>query len=975
MPPLEPYITVVTPWGTFDTKDRIMDLGNVVTTTNDLGSSSSVSLTLSDTDLILKTAYNSSLMYNQPIVVWQHFEGGIGHILFEGVAGGDIVWDEGQRTLSLDVESLVTSDKVGHIVKTATDEEGIWAPLTWDTEWVLGIELEALNEQAFGKMWPLGFGDVINCPALRLTKPIVGKLQANIDQDAVTITIDGGDKFPQGVDTTIRVGKVFYTGQFVGDVFTPSVSNVTWVLTAPFYESKYADRPDDDKDVKAAWINDMFDYNNAWIQVTGTGITGTALVHVSEQLGRKLIFDFAPPVLLTSAHTITGFTGALKAGQITGDLAVIEEEGYSLKYIADNWQVTKGAHVTDLNVQWYVVNELAGSTIHSVRAYRDLDGVRTLDIVPEAYYTIFPSQALDGKTATLIGMAMPLERVPDEGWEKDIYVSYTSAQGPNSVDVIDYILTTYTSLAPNGSFATTSPDLDDYPVGFALFTQMDALKLAADIAYQSRCALTKTNSAVSIRYLSQMPSGYDTIDAASILERSIRMGFTRLEDIRTHIIGSWNADYSEEGSRTVTYLNNEDAYGVIDHEINLFIYNQAALAKKSLDFWGYRMSNIWRTVQIAVPLIEYVYYPNTEYSFDIPYWGETRGTIQSVSTQDITRTITARLASIMGDGPTTNANYYKGDPDNEVETSDPTLAKDLTVGLYEIDYYPVVTKREKQKIHTVSTTNESGREVKQYDIMILNKDSLLIATDEVGGETIPLIDVDNLHRTASEMYIVTAVTADADPLNCVSANKHISRVRWNPTESSPKINEIWGPLVWSTTDVAKQPPDYEAGTISDKGNAFIIVGGIDTVAKTCLVAPNVDKIYTEVLFRQENSKLPKAGISWPAYMNVGVEKRVVGIMATATTGSGTQYRFKVYLDGILATELTALDLSTNIMLDGLGVSLKRRNSAEGPSAGKIDVVSIADADVGVAGVCIRILLVDYGRNNRDIASNYQEVVP
>lgn len=965
----EPVISITTPWGTFTTKDRIISFGNIATYTTDLGSSSSVSLTLDDTDGAMFDVYNGGNMYNDPVSVYQTFVGGPSPVLlFTGLVGGDIIWDEGQRTLSFDVESVYTAGKVGHIPETTTDSDGNWSPTSWP--WPIATEVASLDKQSFNKMWPLAFGTVVNSPALRLTKPNKGSTIAPLTEDSTTITVEHGDKFPQSpIAPIIRVGSVLYQGTFTGDVFTPTVKNKEAVLLAPLFESKFATRVVGDPDetfTNVAWVKDMYNYLGMWLKVTGPGITGSMIIKVSKQLGRKLWFDVQPSVLLKATHVITGFSGALKTGWMTGNYAVVHESPISeKKYIAEDWAIGSGAPVIDETnaVQWYVVNTLPSSTIKSVKAYRSVKGVRTLETIPEAYYTYYPTQVLDGISVSALAFPVALDWIPDEEWETDVYVTFESTKGPNAADVIKYILDTYTSFSTDGTFATVASAIADYPVGFTLTKQADALKLCASIAWQARCAMYQSGTTISIMYLSAVPGTPTAITNSLMVERTLRLGFTRIDDVKTSLKAIWNEDYSEGGERTLTYSNNTSLYGKIEEDYDFFIYNQAALVKKSLDFWGYRMSNIWRTVQFEVPLIGSIYVQNRAYNITIPYFGGAYATLQSASQgAGITQALAFVMAVKIG-FTSMDINYWTGSPSNPISSSDPDLAKDPSIGYKEKDYYPLVGVPEPVKIYTVSTKNTSGREVKQFDIMMaIKKDDTTADVTDTDGTAIKYVDVDGAHRLVTELVIVDSVTASGDPAQVSAANKPNSRVKWNGSVT-PKVGQIWGPLMWDEADVAKRATNYVPGTIDPRGNAFVILGAIDANAKTVLVAPSSVPATEEIEFHQSDSPSIPDG-DWPAYVITGCDKRLVGVYAICASGT---CEVSINVNGVVPTAvfgLTITSTATVVTLPGEGAAL--------PKFGKVYPSTVS---VGTAtGVEIKLKFVNYGSAYTNIGDPYAAIV-
>src|SRR5207253_3052675 len=104
------------------------------------------------------------------------------------------------------------------------------------------------------------------------------------------------------------------------------------------------------------------------------------------------------------------------------------------------------------------------------------------------------------------------------GWSDDVYVTQTSSVGPNTVDILTYLIQKYTSHAIDStSFNHVRTLLDNYPMHFPLLERKNILQVLQEIAYQARCALWLADDVFFIKYLPEEP----TIDA-TIAESDVR---------------------------------------------------------------------------------------------------------------------------------------------------------------------------------------------------------------------------------------------------------------------------------------------------------------------------------------------------------------------------------------------------------------------------------------------------------------------
>ena len=933
MPPLQPYKEVTTPWGTYTTLSGIISLGDIHRQSIAIGASSSVSITLDDTDGTLKTVYNNQDLIGQAVTITQRYAAGgaADYIIFEGHIYSDVVWSEIARTLSFEVETVTNSKQVGITPKDTYDAAGAWKPEGWP--WAIIDNEKQLYKSNIGKVWPLIYGKVVHSKALQLTKVLSGKLEPLagakfITEDTLSFEVTNGHTFEQGVNTLIRVGSVGYSGTFAGNVFTTNVKNGPIQFTpGGVFNSQVAPRVVGDKDEfnpSVCWMETNFHFRRAFIQFDQIvpnpppfAVPVYPLVaKIRAQEGKKLYFEAPAAVWLTEDHEMIHFSGSLKTGDLPGDVMHVNENAGNLKYIAEDWRIKKGAVVTSLSetIQWHIVDSKPNTLIKSVKAYRVFEGKRILDDVPTSYYVEVPSQDINGILCTCIKMGVALSEILDEGWEDPLFVSAESTDtdyGENVAVAIKNILTLFTGLTPNAaSFTAVEALVDDFKMGFVLPVAKDAIKFCEEMAWQARCRLVYIGGEIGIEYLSALPVSSRTIDEDEALIGSLEAGFTSPDGLITNFCATWKEDYSDEGNRNITYNQNIDKYGKITETYNFYIYNQPLLVGKSMSFWGYRLSRLWRRISLNVPITSVRYAITKSYLISItdfsavPILGDLE-TIDSVERE--VEELGFTMPMVMGEALAQNNDYWLGDPLQPVAAA--FTLPDLFQGLKKFDFLVDVGERKQPQIKTIATKNKSGREVQPLDILILNNPT------ENGGLPAELecVNVSEFTQTADEMVSVDTTSIDGDPMTANLCNNGPFRARYRG--GPPVAGEIWGPLPHDyIMDVTQFNGDLieDVGAIHEEGNAFVVVGSVDTDKMTCQVVRSWRNADDILRFQRNDATTPDVGQPWGSIRILGHGYKLIGVSVRYSSS----ITFKILRNGTLlhaeVDNLTEADTAKNL---------------------------------------------------------------
>lgn len=257
------------------------------------------------------------------------------------------------------------------------------------------------------------------------------------------------------------------------------------------------------------------------------------------------------------------------------------------------------------------------STIKAVYAYRTVSGLRRLTPVPSSYYSKNENEDFGEYQCTTITMVRPLEEY-QENWEQGLYVTYESSVGPNLVDVIEWLITKYSTLSiDNDSFDGVRDLVEYYPVDFALFQKYDLIDLVSKIAWQARCSIWVNGATVYLRYLPAEPDSITTVTRTDVEQGSLSLTFTETDDLITKYIAKWKPNYVVNGDYKIVVRRNLSKFNEITDEQDYFIYKHRFLVYKSLTFWLIRRANAWRKVSFNLFLNKLMIETNDCITLDI----------------------------------------------------------------------------------------------------------------------------------------------------------------------------------------------------------------------------------------------------------------------------------------------------------------------------------------------------------------------
>jgi hypothetical protein len=583
--------------------------------------SQSVSVTLDDTDGEMKNLFNNVDIHKRPATVYQWFTGipiSDKFVLFSGIIASPIIWKEGDRTLTFTIISKTEDIEVGF-----SPEEG---------------QFPNLPQNMVGQVWPLVFGTVQKLPLVRVDE-IPYKDGTGDLADATTIddhgiedpALDPHIKDQQAqADYAGQLAQLYFLGYLeasftarklgeLGDLDDIDKGKGTYSGLAKQYlaeGNKYfleAQKIRRSNDKIKVVQNRQKSFNKKEIAVTnGTlfpqGVDQKVQINGAQYNGYFLGNTFH---IAEALHPATD-----KYAEIPIE---VPDSGEPLNnYTRDNffWNpagqrlalgvIAGETPVTPAYIR-YIVAATIQVIVRVVYAFRDIDGQRQLSVLPPNLYVI--EQPFFGTLpVTMLIVPSPLSSLTDAtgknlGWSDDLYVSCMSPVGPNAVDIITWLIQTYTSHTIDAtSFTSVRIDVDPYPMHFALTSRPNVIALVQDIAYQARCIVWLQNNVFHIKFLSKKDSSVATITEADIIEQTLEVSYTETEDLTTKVKASWKADYYQRQSNLVILRYNIAFYGLHEQSKEYYCYNMQQLVEKASVFWLIRDSNTYKKVTCKVPI-------------------------------------------------------------------------------------------------------------------------------------------------------------------------------------------------------------------------------------------------------------------------------------------------------------------------------------------------------------------------------------
>lgn len=646
---------------------KIIDMGGFDTSMKLEGASDTQELNviLDDTDGKIREIYNSNDIHKRPANVYLLHKGqplSDKILVFKGELVTPIVWDETQRTVSFNILSKLYSKQVGfsmeegdfpnipdeamgkawplvfgqvcHLptVKVRSPRKGylingvgihdftlepricqakkIQCPgQLWGTLEVM--EREANNE--WGSEDRKLMGPDFQCVNRRYGEfcKLQDLLNQQLEYEKNEFEVYNGVKFPQEEKVTISIDGALFYGTFSGNTFS-----VIWRKHPDYDEFNHVpcrEVPDIQYDHYQQTIEYLEEQEAQWAY-SGSGLLSIArhiywwdpeetIAALKKQRAMTMnsIFKFEDGYDNCDA-ALELPTSASSGGPVESQEMYDNMEASSFFWAPASSEVYLETEAGLLNIV-----SLIPGTVDSVAAYKTAPNkTKYLTELPTNYYTVYETD-YGGYEVVELSLNRKLSSY-DEGWEDDIYVSFTSDVGPNACDIIEWLINKYTDLTVDStSFAFVKPYLTNYPNNFYLTDRPDVYDLIQDIAYQSRCAVFIRNDIIYIKYLPLEPTSERTISKSDIISGTFTEFLSTTEDVYTTHNITWKKSGAtvrddQDKERKIILKYNVNKYGSVKESHNYSTYNIFDLVFKSATFWLIRKANSWKKVKFQLPV-------------------------------------------------------------------------------------------------------------------------------------------------------------------------------------------------------------------------------------------------------------------------------------------------------------------------------------------------------------------------------------
>lgn len=610
---------------------RIISVANLedVINVSRSGTSQSVTIVFDDTDRHLKNIFNNVDIHKKRVFIYQWFTGiplTEKFLLFSGLIMSPIVWKEGDRTLTITVSSQIDDIEVGF-----SPEEG---------------EFPNLPQNMVGTVWPLVFGTVAKLPLTSIDDIPYGGGGNKTGSAADSITKDGTGIEDPALDPAITdnennasyaasLAQVMFIGYLqashtarergeLGDLDDIELGKGRFSQLAKQYlaqgnqyllQSQKVRRNNDS--LKLVRNEQRANQKDA------VGVTNGSSFEQGKEVNVNLGGAKHTGYFLGDEFHITGrehpdaelFQGLVVPDPADDDLNnatftrgkfFYADSGVPLALGVLPSSITAEDPTTHVNPVRYIVASTIQVSVVALYAYRTVSDVRNLYPVPASYYVV--QQLMYGTLpVTQVYLQQPLSsRIysdgKSEGWDDELYATVTSPIGPNTVDIIQWLIETYTSHeVDDDSFAEVRAIVDTYPSHFAVIDRPQAIALVSQIARQARCIVWMKNNKFFIKYLPKRAISVAEITEADIIEQTLEVTLTESEDLNTKIVASWRADHISKPNLVVLRYNIK-YYGMHERRDSYFIYNMQQLVEKSATFWLIREANTFKKVTLKVPI-------------------------------------------------------------------------------------------------------------------------------------------------------------------------------------------------------------------------------------------------------------------------------------------------------------------------------------------------------------------------------------
>ncbi len=653
------------------------------------GTSTSVKISLDDTDGSIKTIFNTNDIHGRSATIFQWFSDlPIGSMfpIFSGCIASPIEWAEGGRTLVFDVMTRIDDIQAGFTV-----EDG---------------QFLNIPRILVGKAWPVVFGTVLDMPTIQMdempsgtTRIDIGIPDEHVHAQATYHKDNASEEAGKAACLSLRGAELMFMAEFQGagrDTFERGQSlqrqsrDMTKSSNANSYQgTRLTNIREDQKQYDVSTIpiinGHLFRQNTEiTININGAMYSGHFAgdnFSVSSRIAPEEATPKEPKkhkpktdsiipnavVQDTQEYSDSVLANMLFGGDVIETVTIdpfskpdaywscdfpfffvlsttpLEDKGETVgEQRDDNFFFAPAGSSVSVGPNYpirYILSIVPGTQVLWLSAKRTVNQLKQIVPIPPNYYTI-GTLDLGGVVATIATFHQPMSTLKtinnDLDWEDEIYATLTSPIGPNVVDEMIYIIQRWTAYGIDySSFNHVREKVDLYPANFALLEKKNVADLLKDMAFQSRCAIWLADNVWHIKYLPEQYAAVDTLTENDIEQQTLIISTTATEDLTTRYIATWKQSYGTTTKNQIILQYNVLKYGVHEETYDYYIYNVEELVYKSAVFWLIRKGNVWKTVKCKAFLTKLVMETldnvNVNLAHNFSHYGNVVGSVEKAA--------------------------------------------------------------------------------------------------------------------------------------------------------------------------------------------------------------------------------------------------------------------------------------------------------------------------------------------------------
>lgn len=602
-----------------DVQARILSLSGLEDVQDLSGktSSSSISVSLDDTDGALKTIINNFDIHKIRAQVLQWFKGiskTKAFVIFDGEVNSPIVWSEANRSLSFTILSPLENREFGF-----SADEG---------------QFDFLPESIVGKAWPVVFGTVLQVPSLQVIEApsvIIGQGFSRVYDEVWQAEMDALIKSRDQAHTNMLFSfSQGYTAETTSSLYRDGFDNDF--------------SPPDDPDTAAQYHSSAQQYfaQAGSYQVEMLNIEGQITALQDEWDEKRAFAHTSIPVISPDIPRGIEYTA-----EIGGTIFRVRVDGTQLNIIAEidppdepvttylyeinfksvstvyKGQKSKekfkwfnaGTRVRLLDFPLQYVAALGNAQI--VNVYGLQQGIK-VKVDPALYSTQIKSFTNDTTTmrAAIITFPKALSSFKDlfnaEIWDSDeIFCDVNGEVNGTFVDIVSWTVQNFTNLTapPGPNWDDVKALTIDIPMNFAVLDRMNAVDFIKNLAFQVKCAAYINDRQLWLKYLPKRETPIGTIGLGDIDEDSLEIFCSDTEELTTKFVAEWKFLLSDTKQNKVIFRYNVGRYGIFEQSFNYFALNTVASVEWSARYWIIRKANVWKKIRFRTFIHNLKYEP------------------------------------------------------------------------------------------------------------------------------------------------------------------------------------------------------------------------------------------------------------------------------------------------------------------------------------------------------------------------------